>query len=244
MKWSVFAFANPLLCVPMTIWEKISDAASAWGGSLLAKLSGSDEVKLADPHGNVSFTIAVIALGAKMAKADGVVTADEITAFKEVFQVDADQLANVSRVFNLAKKDVAGYQAYAEQVHALFANQPEVLEDVLDSLFHIAKADGVVQDTEMAFLKSVAGIFQLSEKFRCIRARHIRSGENDPYEILGIDPCVDDGELKRLYRTIVRENHPDRHIAAGLPREMIAVATERLAAFNSAYEEITKERNL
>ena len=101
-----------------------------------------------------------------------------------------------------------------------------------------------MHESELLFLRSVAGIFGLADKFRCIQARHIQSGDSDPYVILGVDPCVTDEELKQFYRQIVKENHPDRHIAAGVPEEMILVATERLAAINSAYEDIVKERQL
>ena len=229
----------------MSVWERISENAAALGGSLLSVFTGGKSGKAQnDPQANVAFTIAVIALGAKMAKADGVVTGDEISAFKEVFKVDNTELANVARVFNMAKKDVAGYETYARQIAGMFHDQPEVLEDVLDGLFHIAKADGVIHQSELDFLRSVTDIFGLGDKFPCIRARHIHSGKDDPYVILGIDPCVTDSELKRLYREIVRENHPDRHIAAGLPPEMIAIANDRLAAINTAYEVIRAERGL
>ena len=232
----------------MSIWQKItdtiSDKASSLGDTVLGLLAGGGGHGEADPNSSVSFTIAVIALGAKMAKADGAVSPQEVDAFKEVFQVAPEELANVARVFNMAKKDVAGFEVYAKQVAELFSDQPEVLENVLDSLFHIAKADNVVHESELTYLRAVADIFGLREKFRCIKARHIQSGENDPYVILGVDPCVTDDELKRLYREIVKENHPDRHIAAGMPEEMILVANERLAAINSAYEAIVKERAL
>jgi len=230
----------------MSIWQKIADTisgkASSIGDTMLGVLTGTDDN--VDPNSSVSFTIAVIALGAKMAKADGVVSEQEINAFKEVFQVSSDELPNVARVFNMAKKDVAGYEAYARQVAEMFKSQPEVLENVIDSLFHIAKADDVVHESELLYLRSVADIFGLAEKFRCIQARHIQSGDSDPYVILGVDPCVTDDELKQLYRQIVKANHPDLHIAAGVPEEMILVATQRLAVINSAYDNIIKERQL
>ena len=86
----------------------------------------------------------VIALGAKMAKADGVVTKDEVTAFKDVFKVPDSEVKNVARLFNLAKKDVAGYDSYAKQLARLFQDDRETLKAVLDGLFHIAKADDVL----------------------------------------------------------------------------------------------------
>jgi DnaJ like chaperone protein len=229
----------------MSIWQTISEALATVGDSLLTVLARiTGQTRERDPQSSVAFTIGMIALGAKMAKADGVVTADEVTAFKQVFQVQPEELANVARVFNLAKQDVAGYDAYARQVARLFTDRPEVLEDVMDGLFHIAKADGIVRDEELAYLESVAGIFGLQHRFRCIKARHIKAKENDPYEILGIEPCAADDELRKHYRRLVRENHPDKHIAAGVPEELIAIATDRLAAINSAYETVARERGL
>ncbi len=229
----------------MSIWQTIADTVASLGNSVLAVLSRiTGQPRDADPQSSIAFTIGTIALGAKMAKADGVVTRDEVDAFKEVFHVSADELKNVARVFNLAKQEVAGYEAYARQLARLFSGRPDVLEDVMDGLFHIAKADGVVHDAELAYLESVCGIFGLNHRFRCIRARHIKAAEDDPYIVLGIEPCAEDDEVKQHYRRLVRDNHPDRHIAAGVPEEMISIATDRLAAINSAYETVARERGL
>lgn len=228
----------------MSIWQTISETLTAIGDSVLSYLARLTKPAENDPLNSVAFTIGMIALGAKMAKADGVVTADEVAAFKQVFHVPQSELSNVARVFNLAKTEVAGYEAYASQVARLFDDRPEILEDVIDGLFHIAKADGVVKQSEIAYLQSVAGIFGLDDRFRCIKARHIKSPDDDPYVVLGVDPCIDDQELKRLYRQIIRENHPDRHVAAGMPQEMINIATERMAEINSAWDAISKERGL
>ncbi len=230
----------------MTIWTRISGSAVSLGGplaGLMEWLRGKGPGPQ-DPERSVAFTIGVIALGAKMAKADGVVTEAEIAAFREVFQVDEDEIANVARVFNLAKQDVAGYETYAAQLARVFAGQPEVLEDVMDGLFHIAKAEGRITDSELAYLRAVADIFGLGNRFRCIKARHIEAAEDDPYVILDIEPCAGDDEVRTHFRRLVKENHPDRHVAAGLPPEMVKIATERLAAINTAWEAVRKERGL
>ncbi len=122
-----------------------------------------------------------------MAKADGVVTDVEIAAFKQVFHVPDHELANVARVFNLAKADTAGFEAYARQIAGLFEAQHEILEDVLDGLFHIAKADNAFHPGEHGFLRQVAEIFGFGTKdFARIRARHVVTAD-DPWEILGLD---------------------------------------------------------
>jgi DnaJ like chaperone protein len=229
----------------MSVWSHISQAASAIGDSVSAFLARIARSKPTDPERSVAFTIGVIALGAKMAKADGVVTGDEIAAFKRVFHVPPEELSGVARVFNLAKQDVAGYDYYARQMARLFAGRPPVLEDLLDSLFHIAKADGAMHEREIAYLEHVATIFGFEPKdFARIKARHVRRDGSDPYAILGLDPDASKDVIRRQYRKLVRENHPDIHIAAGMPEELIDIATDRLAQINAAYERIALERGL
>lgn len=224
----------------MSIWSRILQALSAAGDSLATFFTK----RTADPERSIAFTIGVIALGAKMAKADGVVTSDEIAAFKKVFRVAETDLAAVARVFNLAKTDVRGYDFYARQLARLFKAKPGILEDVLDSLFHIAKADKTLHEREIEYLRSVAGIFGFDQvQFQRIKARHTGDeGQEHNFIILGLGADASNDEIRKAYRKLVREHHPDRHIAAGMPREMIEVATRRLAGINAAYDAIAKER--
>ena len=187
----------------------------------------------------------VIALGAKMAKADGVVTMDEVNAFKEVFKVPEGEMKNVARVFNLAKQDVAGYEAYAEQLAVMFKGNRKLLEDVLEGLFHIAKADEVLHPREEQFLQQVAKRFGISNtEFAYIKARHVIAAKRNPYEVLGIDPSISNEALKSHYRKLVADNHPDKLIARGVPKEFVAIATEKVAVINEAYGEIVRERGI
>lgn len=228
----------------MSIWSRISQVISVIGDSVSTFLAKITQPR-SNPEMSITFTIGVIALGAKMAKADGIVTGDEIAAFKQVFRVPDRELGGVAKVFNLAKQDVAGYDAYARQLARLFADRPQVLEDVVDSLFHIAKADGAVHERELTYLASVAEIFGFTARdFTRIKARHVVPAKGDPYDILGIEAVASDDELRKHYRQLVRDHHPDKHIAAGMPQEMIEVATDRLARINAAYEQIARERNL
>ncbi len=238
----------------MSIWGKLGGAAAgfAFGGPLGA-LAGAIAGHMLDRQTEgespakkqVAFTIGVIALGAKMAKADGVVTRDEVEAFKQVFQIPPHEMKNVARVFDLAKTDVAGFEAYAGQLASLFSDSPQTLESVVDGLFHIAKADGVLHPNELVFLNSVAHIFGFSEAvFARIQARHMGPDKGDPYEILGVDRSRSDAEIKSTYRKLVVENHPDKMIAQGMPEEFIKIATEKLARINEAYDRIEQERGL
>lgn len=239
----------------MSVWGKLAGAAAglAVGGPIGALLGGvaghyaidRDQEQDSPAENQVAFTVGVIALGAKMAKADGVVTMDEVTAFKEVFKVPEGEMKNVARVFNLAKQDVAGYEAYAEQLATMFKGNRKLLEDVLDGLFHIAKADEALHTREEQFLGQVAKRFGFTDtEFSYIKARHVIASKRNPYDVLGIKPTVSNEELKSQYRRLISDNHPDKLIARGVPKEFIAIATEKVATINEAYDSIAKERGI
>ena len=195
-----------------------------------------------DPRRRVAFTIAVIALGAKMATADGDVTRDEVAAFGEVFQVPPGEQEHVRLVFDLARKTTAGFESYARQVGRLFATDRAVLEDLLGGLFHIALADGRLCPAEDAYLREVARHFGFDDAdYARIRALHVGldiDGGEDPYAILGVSPGASADIVREAYHRLVRETHPDLAIAQGLPPECIALATARLARINAAYDRI------
>jgi DnaJ like chaperone protein len=153
------------------------------------------------------------------------------------------ELKNVANIFNLAKKDVTGYEAYAEQLAAMLKGNRKLLEDVLEGLFHIAKADQVLHPREVEFLAQVAKRFGISKtKFSYIKARHVIVTKRNPYDVLGVNASIDNDDLKRHYRRLVVENHPDKLMARGVPKEFVAIATEKLAAINEAYAQITNDR--
>jgi DnaJ like chaperone protein len=193
----------------------------------------------------VVFTIAIIALAGKMAGADGITTEEEFAIFAHVFGVPPHEEANVRRIFNLARQDVAGYEIYAGQIANLFKDNPAMLEDILDGLFEIAKSDGVLHPSESMFLERVSEIFGFApNEFRRIRASHFAPELTDPYVILGLSYTADEDEVRRTYRRLVRENHPDSLMARGVPEEFVKLANDKLAAINTAYAKILAERGL
>jgi DnaJ like chaperone protein len=212
------------------------------GGELVAAGGGDD------PTRKVAFTIAAIALAAKMAKADGTVTRDETEAFRRLFTVAPEEEANVRFVFDLAKKSTFGFDSYARQVARLFAEQPTVLEDLLGALLAIAVADGRVTAAEDAYLREVARIFGFDETaWLRIRSMYVDGADqplDDPYRILGVAPTATDEELRAAYRRLVRENHPDLAMARGLPAEFVGIATQKLARINGAYDRVARRRGL
>jgi DnaJ like chaperone protein len=237
----------------MSIWTRIIGSATRLAGdgplaSLIAALdpaSGTRSDGDADATKQIAFTIGVVALGAKMAKADGLVTADEVAAFREVFKVPPEEVKNVGRIFNMARRDAAGFEPYARQIARLLNDRPRVLEDLLHCLFHIAKADHVVHQAEIDFLRAVAGIFGFEEAdFLRIRAHHMAPEQCDPFLVLGVAHDASEEQVRRAYRQLVRDNHPDKLIAQGVPQEFLDLATAKLAAINEAYDRITRQRAL
>jgi DnaJ like chaperone protein len=241
----------------MSIWGKVIGGAAgfALGGPLGALLGAAAGHALDTTFGGpgltseaarqMAFTAAVIALSAKMAKADGRVTRSEVDAFKEAFRIPPEEAANVGRMFDRARTSAAGFEAYAAQVARLFRDSPAVLEDLLGALFHIARADGVMHPAELEYLERVAGIFGFSEsRFEHLKAQFLGTPGEDPYSILGVTPAIGDAGLKAAYRKLIKEHHPDGLIAKGLPPEFIEIANAKLAVINAAYDRIARERGL
>ena len=222
-----------------SLWQRILDLLEVGMGtvrSLLERPTGVD---------SVTFSIAFIALAAKLAKADGTVTRDEVTMFRRIFEIPPDEEANAARVYDLCRQDPTGYEFYARQMARTLqgsSGAERTLETVLDGLFHIAMADGDYHPSEDAFLRAVARLFGLpNHLFLRLRAQHVPAFE-DPWAVLGLEPGADAVTLARARRAFLIDNHPDRLIAHGLPSEMIALANARLAAFNDAYDKVLGAR--
>ena len=244
----------------MSIWGKVIGGAAGLAlggpiGALLGAVAGHavDRMTTSQPDvpdeeastHKVAFTIGVIVLSAKMAKADGVVTRDEVRAFREAFHVPESEAGNVAKVWNQARRDVSGFETYARQIARLFSPGSPVLGELLVSLLHIAKADGVVHENELAYLKRIAEIFGFdADAFQKLLAMHGAAPEEDPYQVLGVTTDTADDEIKATYRRLIREHHPDRLVAQGLPEEFVRQANDRMAAINAAYDRITRSRSL
>lgn len=235
----------------MSIWARIGEfvarVSSGAANGVADLVEAVRTVFEGDPElrRRVAFSVAMIALSAKMAKADGIVTQDEIRAFQDIFSMPASERRNVERLYRLAMADTAGYEVYAERLAGLCGSgQPDcrMLEDILEGLFHIAKADGVIHEAELRFLRRIAEIFAISDRrFEAILARHV-IGETDPWAVLGVTRDMSFEEVRRRYLRLVSDNHPDRMIARGVPEEFLALANDRMAAFNAAYQTIERGR--
>lgn len=232
----------------MSLWSRIAelisqtttDVFSAVVERVRTLFEGDPETRR-----QVAFSVSMIALSAKMAKADGVVSDAEVKAFYEIFNVPEQDIRHVERLYNLAKQDIAGFDIYAARLYRLCQEndcQGQLLEDVLDGLFHIAKADGMIHADEFAFLQKVSQVFHFSKaRFENIAARHVVLGQQDPWRILGLKRGASFDEARKRYHDLVREHHPDYVIARGLPLEFVTIANERLAAINHAWAVVREE---
>ena len=238
----------------MNIWGKVIGGAAGFAiggpiGALLGAVAGhAIDTKILpayisndENYKSIVFTAGVIALSAKMAKADGKVTKEEILTFRKLVQIPKDDINQVSKLWELAKETTDGYELYAKQIYSLFRNQPEILERILDILFEIAKSDGNIDSTELNYLKNVSNIFNFDEIiFEKLLALH--NPENNSFEILGVKISDSLQDIQDKWKEMVKNNHPDKLVGQGMPIEFIESANQKLAIINSAYEEIKNLR--
>ena len=225
----------------MTLWERIlallSEANDRTFGALLDAMEQRRK-RRDDAH----FSIALIALSAKMAKADGVVTDDEIAAFRTFFSYPPQEESKVRMLFSLAMEDVAGFDSYAKRIARLFRDDPIVLEDVLDCLFFIALADTILHPNELNLLRVAADAFGIDARaWRRIKAAHLGADQDDPWVILGVDADAQWDEIRAAYHALAKENHPDALVARGVPVDLVRISEHRMAVINAAYEKARQE---
>lgn len=222
----------------MSFWRKIA-------GLAVRKVDEAecDECPPGLPGEDPAFSTAVTALGAKLARADGEAQASEYDAFHMVFQAEAGSEGNIRRLYQLARQTTRGFEGYARRLRKRYGSCPQLLEDVVDGLFHIAASDGAVTGDELAYLERVSELFGLSPlTFRRLKATHLGAANDDPYVILGVDPDASDTTVRAAWRAQLAEAHPDRARARGLPAEFIEVAEAKASAINAAYDTIVRER--
>ena len=239
----------------MSIWGKILGGATgfAFGGPIGALLGGvaghaldkiKTKKKLPEETAlkQIGFTIGVIVLSAKMAKADGKVTEDEIRAFKEKINVPDSEIKNVAKLWDQAKKTTDGFEIYARQIADLLEKNSSVLEELLKLLLIIALADGKITIPEIKYLKEVGNIFGFSEEdFERIYSS--KSGvSSDPYQILGVSRDASIDEIKQKWKQLAINHHPDRLISQGIPEDLIHKSTSRLKEINNAWDTIQNKR--
>ena len=244
----------------MSVWGKIIGGTAGFAlggplGAILGVMAGNiyDRSKktsfkfheIPNQQKQSIFALSVIMLAAKLAKADGVVTKDEIEAFKEKFKIPSKDMHQVGKIFNEAKKTTYGFESIAQQVAELFQDNKVVLEELLNNLFYIAEADGKISSDELSFLRTVSSIFKFSENtFQRIYQARLNDKESDPYKVLGVKRTDNEETIKKAWIRLTKEHHPDNLVAKGMPPEFIEQVTKETSAINTAYDKINKQRNV
>ena len=195
----------------------------------------------------LAFATGVIVIAAKLSKADGQVTQDEVKKFREVFDFDPKDEIEIGKIFNSAKKDADGYELYAKQLLAVFGNQQELYIEFISSLYKIALADGDLHPNEEKMIKGIAEIFKMPINLvESIKIQFFEVNQqfkiSDDYKILLSEHNNTDAELKKQYYKLAKEYHPDTLVSKGLPDEFLKFANERLSRINEAYERIVQYR--
>jgi len=244
----------------MSIWAKLIGGAAGFAiggpiGAILGVMAGGALSNKSNKSFNFSkinqnqkqqiFTISFIVLAAKLAKSDGLVTDDEVNAFKEKFKVSKSDLPKVGKIFNEAKKNVYGYKQIADQVGFLFQDNKILLEELLNNLFYIASSDGQISTKEVEFLKSISKSFKFTEDdFQRIFQYNLNNNDADPFKILSLNRNCSESEIRNKWIKLSKEHHPDNLISKGLPNEFVEQSNKELVKINLAYEKIKKLRGL
>ena len=213
----------------MSIWGKIIGGTAGFAlggpiGAILGVMVGgsfdrksnqfSNNKKISNENKQSIFAISIIILSAKIAKADGKVTKDEIYAFRDKFKIPENEMSEVGKIFNEAKKNIEGYEQIANQVGALFSDNKIILEELLNNLFYIAESDGNTSTQEIKVLKSISKSFGLSENdFQRIFHARLNNKESDPYKILSVSRDDDNATIRKRWIELNKEHHPDKLVA-------------------------------
>jgi DnaJ like chaperone protein len=244
----------------MSIWGKIIGGTAGFAlggpiGAMLGIMVGGSLDRTAKrfkksneiPNQNKQkiFVLSIIILSAKIAKADGEVTKDEIHAFKEKFNIPSNEMHEVGKIFNEAKKTKDGYKEIADQIGSLFSDNGSLLEELLNNLFYIAESDGVLSVDEIKILKSISNSFRITEQnFQRIFHSRLNNKDSDPYKVLSVKRDDDDITIRKRWIQLSKEHHPDNLLAKGLPSEFIEEANKELSSINLAYDKIKTQRGI
>ena len=187
------------------------------------------------------FALSLIILSAKLSKADGRVSKEELIAVKDKLQIPESEIDQVAKIFNKAKDESTGYEPYAKQISEIFKGNQNVLEEVINILFYIAEADGHVSNEEEAMIANIAFIFGLSQnQYESIKESRKSSDKLNPYIVLESQPTDDLKSIRKKYIKLSKEHHPDLLISKGVPIEVINESKNKMRAINAAWDQIQK----
>ena len=240
----------------MSIWGSLIGGMIGFSlggpfGMLLGSLLGG-KVSRARARGGFSaqaqgqriFALSLIVLSAKLSKADGQVSREELIAVKDKLKIPEHEIKQVGKIFNQAKEESAGYEPYAKQIAQFYKGNINVLEEVINILFYIAEADGNVSESELNMIQHIAQIFGLNQsQFNSIKESRKSSDKLNPYIVLESKPEDELRDIRKKYLKLSKEHHPDLLLSKGVPQEVIDESKKKMRAINSAWDQIQKLKN-
>jgi DnaJ like chaperone protein len=194
------------------------------------------------------FFTSVFSMLAKMSKVDGRVSEEEVAVI-EKFMKEELHLNTASRIaaiqiFRQAMQSPESFEAFASQFYRAFSNQPYIIELVMDILFRVASTDGNIQKEEEDLLLSASQIFNYDRAdYERMKSKYV-STSHYYYAVLNCDSTASNAEIKKQYRKLATEYHPDKIQSKGLPEGFIQFANEKFAEIQEAYTAIKKERGM
>lgn len=237
----------------MSIWGSLLGGVIGFSlggpfGALLGSFLGGkiSNISSSNTFGNQQnsqqiFALSLIILSAKLSKADGRVSKEELIAVKEKLQIPDSEIDQVAKIFNKAKDESTGYEPYAKQISEIFKGNQNVLEEVINILFYIAEADGHVSNEEESMIANIAFIFGLSQnQYESIKESRKSSDKLNPYIVLESQPTDDLKLIRKKYIKLSKEHHPDLLISKGVPIEVINESKNKMRAINAAWDQIQK----
>jgi len=187
------------------------------------------------------FALSLIVLSAKLSKADGQISKEELIAVKDKLKIPENEIDQVGKIFNKAKEESSGYEPYAQQISQIYKGNINVLEEVINILFYIAEADGNVSNTELKMIEDIAQIFGLTEiQFNSIKESRKSSDKLNPYVVLESHPDDAIEIIRKRYLKLSKEHHPDLLMSKGVPQEVIDESKAKMRAINSAWDQVQK----
>ena len=238
----------------MSIWGSLIGGMVGFSlagpfGMLLGSLIGGKISRARSAAGNFGtfaqpqqiFALSLIVLSAKLSKADGQVSKEELIAVRNKLKIPENEIEQVGKIFNKAKQESKGYEPYAQQIAQIYKNNPNVLEEVINILFYIAEADGNVSKSELKMIQHIAQIFSLNQvQFNSIKESRKNSDKLNPYIVLESKPEENLQTIRKKYLQLSKEHHPDVLISKGVPQEVIEESKKKMRAINSAWDQVQK----
>jgi len=201
-----------------------------------------------EERAQMAFFVAAFSMLAKLARADGQVSEAEVNAIRQFMARDLNLNAQsrqaAEQIFQTALNTPQSFEDFASQFYQHFSGQPQLLEFMIDILLRVSVADGALQEAEERLILSAVRTFQISDAdYQKIKSRYVKNTERY-YAALGCNSSDSNDEIKKKYRKLVRDYHPDAISAKGLPDEFVKFANDKFREIQEAYEAIRKERNL